>query len=97
MVRAPAVVDGVRSLFRAAWENATDLADFRHRRPHALGDEARRILRMLSEGHTDETASRQLGMSLRTYRRRVAELMALLGATSRFQAGIRAREFDSGI
>lgn len=30
-------------------------------------------------------------MSPRTYRRRVAELMALLGAESRFQAGVRAK------
>ena len=35
---------------------------------------------------------RRLGLSLRTYRRRVAELMAALGAESRFQAGVRARE-----
>jgi hypothetical protein len=28
-------------------------------------------------------------MSLRTYRRRVAGLMAAVGATSRFQAGLR--------
>jgi DNA-binding NarL/FixJ family response regulator len=31
-------------------------------------------------------------LSLRTYRRRVAELMTALGATSRFQAGARAHE-----
>lgn len=42
--------------------------------------------------HTDEAASRRLGVSLRTYRRRVAALMAALGARSRFQAGLRARE-----
>lgn len=96
VVRSPDVVDGVRSLFRAAWETATDLADFRRTRPPVLDEQARQILRMLSAGHTDETASRHLGMSLRTYRRRVAELMAKLDATSRFQAGIRAREFDSG-
>jgi hypothetical protein len=29
---------------------------------------------------------------VRTYRRRVAELMSALGAESRFQAGVRARE-----
>ena len=29
---------------------------------------------------------------VRTYRRRVAELMTALGAESRFQAGVRARE-----
>lgn len=31
-------------------------------------------------------------MSLRTYRRRVAELLAGLDAASRFQAGVRAGE-----
>jgi len=41
---------------------------------------------------TDEAAARQLGTSLRTYRRRVAELMATLQAGSRFQAGVRAGE-----
>jgi hypothetical protein len=30
-------------------------------------------------------------MSVRTYRRRVAELMVVLGADSRFQAGVRAK------
>jgi DNA-binding NarL/FixJ family response regulator len=41
---------------------------------------------------TDVTAARELGMSLRTYRRRVAELLVALGADSRFQAGMRAGE-----
>ena len=50
------------------------------------------ILTALNDGLTDEAAARALGLSLRTYRRRVAELMAAMGATSRFQAGSRARE-----
>ncbi|MFD9219662.1 DNA-binding response regulator [Streptomyces sp. NPDC060064] len=97
VVRSPDVVDGVRSLIHATWETAADLADVRRTRPPVLNDQAREILRMLSAGHTDETASRHLGMSVRTYRRRVAELMTTLGATSRFQAGIRAREFGVGV
>ena len=47
---------------------------------------------MLTTGLTDEAAARRMGMSLRTYRRRVAELMRLLEAESRFQAGVRAGE-----
>ncbi len=43
-------------------------------------------------GLTDEVAARRLGTSLRTYRRRVAELMAALKAGSRFQAEVRAGE-----
>ncbi|MBT2368727.1 DNA-binding response regulator [Streptomyces sp. ISL-10] len=97
VVSSPDVVDGVRSLFGAAWESATELHDFLRARaaaPPVLSEEARRILRMLGDGHTDETAARLLRMSLRTYRRRVADVMTLLGATSRFQAGLRARELD---
>lgn len=49
-------------------------------------------LRVIPATMTDVTASRELGMSLRTYRRRVAELLVALGADSRFQAGVRAGE-----
>ena len=44
------------------------------------------------ESDCDETAARRLTLSLRTYRRRVAELMRTLDADSRFQAGVRAGE-----
>ena len=50
------------------------------------------LLDALASGAKDEAAARELGLSLRTYRRRVAELMAAVGASSRFQAGLRARE-----
>lgn len=94
VIRSPVAVDGVRALVHAAWETATDLAEFRRTRPPALDEEERRILRALGAGQTDEVTARELGMSLRTYRRRVAGLMTVLGATSRFQAGLRAHEFD---
>jgi DNA-binding CsgD family transcriptional regulator len=92
VVRSPDVLNGVSSLFQATWDAATDLADYRRARPPALDDQGRQILRMLGAGLKDETAARELGLSLRTYRRRVADLMAALGADSRFQAGLRARE-----
>jgi DNA-binding NarL/FixJ family response regulator len=50
------------------------------------------ILQTLATGLTDEAAARRLGISLRTYRRRVAGLMNLLEADSRFQAGVHAAE-----
>jgi DNA-binding NarL/FixJ family response regulator len=46
----------------------------------------------LGSGLTDEAAAKRIGVSLRTYRRRVAELMARLEVDSRFQAGLRAGE-----
>jgi hypothetical protein len=89
---SPALVSGVHALFRAAWESAADLAAYLSGdRPH-LDDDNRAVLRALGAGYTDETAARRLGLSVRTYRRRVAELMATLEADSRFQAGLRAGE-----
>jgi DNA-binding NarL/FixJ family response regulator len=89
---SPVLVGGVYSLFSAAWEAATDLGPYLSGDVPELSPEAREILRALGAGLTDEAAARRLGTSLRTYRRRVAELMAALEAGSRFQAGVRVGE-----
>jgi hypothetical protein len=89
---SPVLVSGVYSLLTAAWEAATDLEAYLRGEVPELAPEAREILRVLGAGLTDEAAARRLGTSLRTYRRRVAELMAALEAGSRFQAGVRAGE-----
>jgi hypothetical protein len=88
----PALVSGAYSLFEAAWETATDLADFFDLDRPRIDAQARKVLYALGSGVTDVSAARELGMSLRTYRRRVAELLVTLGADSRFQAGVRAGE-----
>jgi hypothetical protein len=87
----PDLVNGIQSLFEAAWRSATNLATYEVRFAE-LRQFTPQILDLLTSGCTDETAARTMGVGLRTYRRRVAELMAALGATSRFQAGARARE-----
>ncbi|MFD2795355.1 DNA-binding response regulator [Promicromonospora vindobonensis] len=91
IITQPEAVQGVISLFEAAWRSATDLsvydtqiAEIRHLAPQ--------VLDLLGQGIKDEAAARTLGLGVRTYRRRVAELMDALGAESRFQAGVRARE-----
>ena len=89
---SPVLVGGVYSLFTAAWEAATDLGAYLRGEVPELAPEDREILRALGAGLTDEAAARRQGTSLRTYRRRVAELMATLEAGSRFQAGVRAGE-----
>lgn len=91
VVRAPEVVAGVRSLFWSTWQGAIDLADHTPDDIPDVDEAGLVILRLLSAGRKDEAAAREAGMSLRTYRRRVAELMTALGAESRFQAGVRAR------
>ncbi len=91
VVTEVAVAQAVASLFEAAWRSGTDLAvyDAQHAELREL---APRVLELLASGCKDETAARTLGLGVRTYRRRVAEVMETLGAESRFQAGARARE-----
>jgi len=91
VVTRPEVLRSVTTLFDAAWRAATDVKifDANFAEIRAL---APQILDVLVSGCKDETAARTLGLGLRTYRRRVAELMNALGATSRFQAGARARD-----
>ncbi|RAY16036.1 DNA-binding response regulator [Actinomadura craniellae] len=87
---SPTLIAGVYALLEAAWDAATDLRDHLRRDVPAIGPEGRAVLDALGAGLTDEVAARRLGLSLRTYRRRVAELLRLLDADSRFQAGLHA-------
>jgi DNA-binding CsgD family transcriptional regulator len=50
------------------------------------------ILRMLANGMKDEAMARALGVSTRTLRRVVTDIMGKLGVSSRFQLGARAAE-----
>ncbi|MFL6140821.1 MAG: DNA-binding response regulator [Labedaea sp.] len=91
VVWASDVVQAVCSLFDAAWRTSTELEVY-DREMVEIRRLAPRILELLGSGCKDDTAARTLSLSVRTYRRRVAELMSALGASSRFQAGVRARE-----
>lgn len=86
LIHAPALVALVRELFERYWERALPL----RRLPKGPADDQRQILELLMLGAKDETIARQLGVSLRTVRRRVADLMDSLGSTTRFQAGMEA-------
>ena len=55
-------------------------------------DEERAVASLLVTGMTDEMAARRLGLSRRTFRRRLKALMDKLGARSRFQAGYMLAE-----
>jgi hypothetical protein len=50
------------------------------------------VLEQLLLGVPDATASRRLNMSPRTFSRRVAELLELLGVATRFQGGVLAAQ-----
>jgi DNA-binding NarL/FixJ family response regulator len=100
VVSGGTLVAGLATLFEASWQAATDLLDLTdpgwdaaaEGAPPRLDADSRAVLGSLRDGLTDEAAARRLGLSLRTYRRRVAELMVRLDARSRFQAGARAGE-----
>lgn len=53
------------------------------------------MLVALADGSKDEAAARRLGMSRRTFRRRVRSAMERLGARSRFQAGLLWAQMDT--
>jgi hypothetical protein len=60
------------------------------RKSRRLDVELTAILRELVLGRPDEAAASRLGISLRSYRRRVSDLLDALGAPSRFAAGAAA-------
>ncbi|MBL1100443.1 helix-turn-helix transcriptional regulator [Streptomyces coffeae] len=91
-VRDPAAVRVLELLFAGAWSGARRLSAHLGMGERLRTDQSRAILAKLCAGYTDEEAAGEMGVSLRTYRRRVAEIMGELGATSRFQAGLRAGE-----
>ncbi|WP_405617813.1 DNA-binding response regulator [Streptomyces sp. NBC_01508] len=59
-------------------------------RAGVLPSQLRPVLDAMLCGLTDEAAAARLGMSPRTYSRRVGELLTALGTTSRFRAGAEA-------
>ncbi|MGW3145472.1 MULTISPECIES: LuxR C-terminal-related transcriptional regulator [Streptomyces] len=55
-----------------------------------LGDQQLVLLKLLAGGMKDERIARVLGVSPRTLSRLISELMAILEAESRFEAGVKA-------
>lgn len=76
--------------FESVWESAMTLDRFVNRpsRTPQDGRAGREVLQLLAAGMKDESIARQLGLSLRTVRRWIAQLMAERGATTRFQLGL---------
>ncbi|GAA4843894.1 LuxR C-terminal-related transcriptional regulator [Kitasatospora terrestris] len=89
VLHSPGVIAALRALFDQVWEQARPLGETAQRDPHGLTGQERELLRLLAEGLTDERAGQRLGVSLRTVRRMMADLMVRMDARSRFQAGIQ--------
>jgi hypothetical protein len=87
VIRQRGVVEAMTQWFELMWERAVVPSLEAGSRPPDLRGF---LLQQLAAGAHDEQIARVLGISLRTVRRRVADLMSELGADSRFQAGVEA-------
>ncbi|MQS12979.1 LuxR family transcriptional regulator [Streptomyces kaniharaensis] len=91
VIRDPSTVGYLCTVFDQWWSQADHYTPARFSRSPAAGEIKEAIIRLLAEGLKDEVIARRLGMSLRTCRKHIAEIMEILGAESRFQAGYLAR------
>ncbi|WP_405010263.1 LuxR C-terminal-related transcriptional regulator [Kitasatospora sp. NBC_01539] len=89
-MRSPGAVAAMTALFEQFWSIGVPWGRTMPRNDRGLSPQEQELLRLLAAGNTDEIASRRLGVSLRTVRRMASDLMARLGARSRFEAGVRA-------
>jgi DNA-binding CsgD family transcriptional regulator len=92
VVHPSALLEALGALFESLWARALPLP---LRLDEVVSDDGptmdeMRLLALLVTGVPDVVIARQLGLSYRTFQRRLRELMGRLGAETRFQAGIRA-------
>ncbi len=96
VIRAPMVVAALTRLFELLWQQGVP---FQPADPTPSGvvdgqpaadDLDTELLALLATGLKDQAVARELGISLRTLGRRVAGLLDMLGASTRFQAGLQA-------
>lgn len=86
VVHRCALLDALTEMFALLWEQAVPIVP-------AAGDTTldARLMTLLAAGLKDDAIARQLDVSSRTVGRRVAELMKLLNARTRFEAGVHAQ------
>ena len=77
-------------MFEGLWEKAMPVPGLDSHRESQGASAQRLLLTQLAGGAKDEQIARALDLSVRTVRRRVADLMDELGANSRFHAGVEA-------
>ena len=86
VIRDEMLVSAFATMFDLAWSVALPVPDTSEET-----DADRQLLTLLAGGFKDEAIARYLGWGVRTVRRRVANLMADLGADTRFQLGVAAQ------
>jgi DNA-binding CsgD family transcriptional regulator len=93
VVRDVNLIHVFTQLFNVAWELATPYGrEMESRNPADLNSIQRSVLRGMAAGYSDEVIARRLDISVRTCRRHIAWMLEELGAESRFQAALKAKE-----
>jgi hypothetical protein len=82
VIRDPLVVRLYTAYFDLSWKHAVPVPAVGRE-----GNDDAKLVELLELGLKDEAIARYLGVSLRTVRRRVAQLMAVNGVDTRFQLG----------
>ncbi|MFI6691845.1 helix-turn-helix transcriptional regulator [Streptomyces sp. NPDC050433] len=89
------LVSNIIALFEKIWTQADDLLTVTKESADAvegLSEIEQQVLISMCTVGKDEAGARDLGISVRTYRRHVADLLQALGAASRAQGALLARE-----
>lgn len=93
LVRSPAAVRALLRSYQAMRAVAVEFAVLNDAVTTFLGSRLlAEVLGTLCVGMKDESAARQMRISVRTYRRYVASILKSLNVTSRFEAGMRLSE-----
>ncbi|MEG8280639.1 helix-turn-helix transcriptional regulator [Streptomyces sp. AHA2] len=89
LIREPSIVRYLCDIFEQTWSLAQPFSDAALDGLEAVSkDIDRTIVKLMGAGLKDETIARRLGMSLRSVRRHIADIMESTGAESRFQLGV---------
>jgi DNA-binding CsgD family transcriptional regulator len=88
LVNPSSLLDALIELFEDYWQRSHPM--WAHRGAQGLSPAEHETLQLLGTGLKDEAIARQLGVSMRTARRRISALLTRLDAASRFQAGAEA-------
>nr|WP_145487599.1 helix-turn-helix transcriptional regulator [Streptomyces incarnatus] len=93
MVQETGLVANIVALFERIWCGGVELAAFSEDPDtDRLPTVEQCVLEAMCHGTKDEIGARDLGVSVRTYRRHVANILQILNAASRPQAALLARE-----
>ncbi|MFJ6480995.1 MULTISPECIES: helix-turn-helix transcriptional regulator [unclassified Streptomyces] len=88
IVTDPTVVAYLCRSFESVWQGSQPFDVGGVTEYHHAEDLRLSVIRLMAMGLKDEVIARRLGVATRTCRRHISAIMAEVGATSRFQAGI---------